>query len=338
MGSSVRSRARRHDGKLARNAALLAVLLAVLSPCRLEAQSATFAGTVIRVVAGDTVVVPGLPMQLHRVSPTAQGVIDSARTDPRGRWRFRTRLETGANYLVSTRHDGIEFFTPPLATDADRPDTGVRILVADTTSGPLGRITVSARHLLVQGGDSAGWRGVLDVIILENESGFTKIAADTTRPAFVFLLPPGARDPEIADGDIGPEAVRFQRGSLELYAPLAPGSASLTIQYLLPADADVAVPFGDTVASFNLLVDGEGAATAGPRLEGPVPTTVEGREFRRWSAPVPGGTVMQLDLRAAKKTPKAVLFGLVLAVATALVTALVIARRGPRLAPPGGNP
>lgn len=311
---------------------LATVLLAIVPPCRLAAQRAAFAGTVIRVVAGDTVVVPGAAMQLHRVSQVAQGVIDSTRTDRAGRWRFRPTLEAGANYLVSTQYAGIEFFTPPLATDPARPDTGVKILVADTSSSPSIRVPMASRHLLVQGGDSAGWRGVLDVIVFDNQTGFTRIAPDTTRPSVVALLPPGAHQPELADGDIGPEAVRFRDGSLEVYSPLAPGEVSLTVQYLLPADALVGIPFGDTVAVFNLLVDGEGTVIGGPHLEGPIPTQVEGRQFRRWSGPVPGGMVLQLDLRAAHSTPTWLLVGLVVAMAAGLVAALVVAQRKGALA------
>ena len=304
---------------------------------RLSAQT-RFAGTAIRVVSGDTIRVPSAVVQLHRVSAAAQGVIDSSRTDARGAWRFRTRLDTTATYLVSVRFAGIEFFTPPLTTDATRPDTTVTIVVADTSSGPRARVTVQSRHLLIQGGDSAGWRGVLDVFVLDNQSGYTRIASDTTRPSYVMLLPPGAHQPELADGDIGPEAVRFRDGSLEVYSPLAPGEASLTVQYLLPAVRNVAIPFGDTVATFNLLVDGEGAATSGPRLVGPIPTQLEGRSFKRWSAPVPGGAVLQLDLRAARQSPTWLLIGLVIAMAVGLVTALVIAQRRPGLAKPVATP
>ena len=308
-----------------------AVLFCASAPIRLCAQT-KFAGSVIRVVAGDTLRVPGAVMQLHRVSQAAQGVIDSGRTDAHGAWKFRTRLETGATYLVSVRFAGIEFFTPPLTTDAARPDTTVTIVVADTSSGPLARVAVRSRHLLVQGGDSAGWRGVLDVFVLDNHSGYTRIASDTTRPSYVMLLPPRAHQPELADGDIGPEAVHFRDGSLELYAPLAPGEASLTVQYLLPAERNVTIPFGDTVATFNLLIDGEGAATSGPRLAGPIPTQLEGRSFKRWSAPVPGGAVLQLDLRAARKTPAWLLIALIAAMAAGLMTALYVALRRPGLA------
>lgn len=313
-------------------------LLCVGASARLPAQSASFAGTVVRVVHGDTVGVPGVPMQLHRVSARAQGAIGAARTDARGNWHFRVTLEDSANYLVSTRYAGIEFFTPPLSTDRDRPDTAVHILVADTSSGPAARFTVTARHLLVQGGDSAGWRGILDVVTLENNSGFTRVAPDTLQPSYRFVLPPQAREPELADADIGPEAVRFRGGAMEMYAPIAPGQVSFTVQYLLPADAAVLIPFADTVTTFNLLVDGEGTATGGPRLEGPIPTQVQGREFRRWSAPVPGGTVLQLDLRAARTTPKWLLAALILAMAAGLVTALIVAHRRPRLANRAGTP
>ena len=314
-------------------------MVMLAAPQRLGAQApVSFAGTVIRIVRGDTLTVPGVPMQFHRVSPRAQGAIGTGRTDARGRWRFRTTLEDSASYLVSAHYAGIEFFTPPLSTDPARPDTTVQVVVADTNSTPAARVTVQSRHLLVQGGDSAGWRGVLDVVTLANGSGFTRIAPDTTRPAYVFLLPPAARQPEIADGDVGPDAVRFRNAALEVYSPISPGELSFTVQYLLPADADVVVPFGDTVTAFNLLMDGEGSPTAGPRLEGPLTTQVQGRSFRRWSAPVPGGSALQLDLRAVKTTPVWLLAGLVAAMAMGLVGALVVARRRPRVANGTGLP
>ncbi len=310
----------------------LSGMVTAAAPHRLSAQGVSLAGTVVRPLAGDTLPVAGTRVQLHRVSAVAQGVIDSGRTDARGRWRFRVRPETGASYLVSARHAGIEFFTPPLTLDPARPDTAVRIVVADTSSGPAARLVAASRHLLVQGGDSAGWRGVLDVMVFENRSGLTRVAADTTRPSYVALLPPDAHEPELADGDIGPEAVRFRNGSLEVYSPIAPGEFSVTVQYLLPARAEVAIPFGDTVRTFNLLVDGEGAATTGPRLEGPTPAQVEGRSFRRWTGPVPGGAVLQLDLRAARQTPKTLLIGLIIAMAAGLGTALWVALRRPGVA------
>jgi hypothetical protein len=316
--------------------ALAAIALAAGPPGRLSAQSVSFGGTVVRVAGSDTAGVADVPVLLHRVSEAAQGVIDSGRTDRAGRYRFRARLESGANYLVSTDYAGIAFFTPPLSTDPARPDTGVRIVVADTSSGPAARLTFASRHLLVQGGDSAGWRGVLDVMVFENRSGYTRIAPDTGTPALVVLLPPDAFQPELADGDIGPEAVRFRDGAVEVYSPIAPGEASLTVQYLLPAKASVGIPFGDTVATFNLLIDGEGAVAAGPRLEGPFPTEVEGRHFSRWSAPIPGGLVLQLDLRAARTTPAWLLAALVVAMAAGLVAALVVAQRRGALAKPKG--
>lgn len=333
MGNSI---CRAHGRTVGRAHLVILALLCVGASVRLSAQ-AKLAGTVIRVVGGDTVVVPGAAVQLHRVSTAAQGVIDSTRTDRAGHWRFRPRLEAEANYLVSTQYAGIEFFTPPLSVDPARPDTAVQIMVADTSSSPSVRVPIASRHLLIQGGDSAGWRGVLDVIVFDNQTGFTRIAPDTTRPSVVVLLPPGAHEPELADGDIGPEAVRFRDGSLEVYSPLAPGEVSLTVQYLLPADAVVGIPFGDTVAVFNLLVDGEGTMIGGPPLEGPIPTDIEGRHFRRWSGPVPGGMVLQLDLRAAKSTPKWLLVSLVVAMAAGLIGALLIARRKGALAKPAMN-
>ncbi|HEX7919190.1 MAG TPA: hypothetical protein VF454_07290, partial [Gemmatimonadales bacterium] len=173
---------------------MLLAIICVTTPLRLCAQSATFAGSVVKLAGADTVPVAGAVIQLHRVSTAAQGVIDSTRTEGRGRWRFRVRPETGASYLVSARYAGIEFFTPPLVIDAARPDTAIKIVVADTSSGSAARLTPVSRHLLIQSGDSAGWRGILDVMVFENRSGLTRVAADTTHPSYVALLPPDAHE------------------------------------------------------------------------------------------------------------------------------------------------
>lgn len=324
-------------GETARVLLAFVVLLGASAPRRLAAQ-ATFAGTVARIAGADTVAVGGARMQLHRVGAVHQGVIASAVADARGRWRFRVSLETDANYLVSANHAGIEFFTPPLSTDPARPDTAVRIVVADTSSDPALRLEVRSRHLLIQGGDSAGWRGVVEVLVMENATGATKVGADSLAPVAVFLLPPDATEPELADGDLGPEAVRFERGAVEIFAPIAPGAMSLAIQYLLPARAEVVIPFADTVTEFNLLVDGEGAPVGGAPLMGPEPVQVEGREFRRWTAPVPAGMTVELDLRGARETPRAILFALIASMAVGLGATFYLIRRRGGLAKVGGTP
>lgn len=302
-------------------------------------QAARFSGTVVMARGADTAGVPRTVVQLHRVSAAAQGVIDSTVTDRRGAFAFRVAAESGAAYLVSARHQGIEFFTPPLTTDRARPDTGIRIVVADTSSGPGARLRVSTRHLLVQGGDSAGWRAAIDLITISNPGPYTRVGPDTASPSYVTLLPPAASQPELADGDVGPEAVRFHDGALALYSPVAPGELQLTLQYLLPAGRDVAIPFGDTTAAFNLLLDGEGSVTAGPPLEGPIPTTLEGRDLRRWSGPVPGGAVVQLDLRGPRHTPGWLLAALVgLMTAGLLSTVFLLRRRRPALAKGSSKP
>jgi hypothetical protein len=176
---------------------------------------------------------------------------------------------------------------------------------------------------------------VVEVLVLENATGATKVGADTLTPVAVLLLPPDAQEPELADGDLGPEAVRFDRGAVEIHAPIAPGAMSLAIQYLLPAAAVVRVPFADTVQEFNLLVDGEGAPVGGAPLIGPEPVQVEGREFRRWTAPVAAGMTVTLDLRAARTTPRGLLIGLIAAMVAGLGASFYLVRRRTGLANAG---
>ena len=90
------------------------------------------------------------------------------------------------------------------------------------------------------------------------------------------------------------------------------------------------------MAEFNLLVDGEGAPVGGAPLLGPEPVQVEGREFRRWTAPVPAGMTIELDLRATRGTPKGLLIALITAMATGLAaTGLFIRKRGTLAKGPG---
>ena len=54
--------------------------------------------------------------------------------DPGGRFAFRFTADTSAAYLLSSRYGGIEYFSQPVATNPSRPDTGIVVIVADTSS------------------------------------------------------------------------------------------------------------------------------------------------------------------------------------------------------------
>ncbi len=87
-----------------------------------------------RVLAADSTPVAGTRVVLHRIGSDVQGPLDSTRSDRGGRFGFAFRPDTAAFYLLSTRHSGIEYFSPPVSTNPARPDTAIRIVVYDTSS------------------------------------------------------------------------------------------------------------------------------------------------------------------------------------------------------------
>ena len=70
--------------------------------------------------------------------------------------------DTAALLLTSSRHDGIEYFSRPArAAAAARPDTGLVILVADTSSSAP--VTLAGRYLMIGRPEQGGRRGALDL-------------------------------------------------------------------------------------------------------------------------------------------------------------------------------
>ena len=143
----------------------IAVALLTLTPLAAGAQSRV-AGRVARIVGGDTLSVPGISVVLHRVGQRVQGPVDTAVADPGGRFAFRFTADTSAAYLLSSRYGGIEYFSQPVATNPSRPDTGIVVIVTDTSS--LVPVVVRQRTILVGAPDQTGTRTVLDWFVLSN--------------------------------------------------------------------------------------------------------------------------------------------------------------------------
>ena len=109
--------------------------VATVAAAPLHAQKPTQAsGRLLRVMAKDTVPVPGARVVLHRVGRAVQGPVDSTMSGPRGQFTFRFVPDTAAIYLLSSGWQGIEYFSTPLHTDPTAPDTGLMVVVSDTSS------------------------------------------------------------------------------------------------------------------------------------------------------------------------------------------------------------
>lgn len=270
----------------------------------------------------------GARVVLHRVGRAAQGPLDSTRSDARGRFRFSFRDDTTAIYLLSARYKGIEYFSPPVHTNPDRPDTAIRIVVSDTSSTVP--VSLVARHLVVMQPGEDGSRSVLDLLVLRNEGKATRVAPDSARPSWSGSLPRGTIGLELGESDFSPDAVSRRNDSLILTAPLSPGDKQITVQYLVPSNrATLELPFQDSVSSVNVLTAEKDARVTGGSLALADSQIIQGRAFRRWTGDVPAGGTVRVALPGVRHTPQWVVAGLVGAMALILGGAgwRILARR-----------
>jgi hypothetical protein len=236
------------------------------------------------------------------VGQESQGPIDSTRSDRRGRFQFTFRPDTSAFYLLSAEHAGIEYFSPPVATNPERPDTGIRMLVYDTSSATP--IVLVARHLVIARPGQDGSRGVLDLMVLRNDSRLTRITSDTTQPTWSAPLPPGTIGLDLSESDFSREAVARRGDSVIVIAPFAPGEKQLTVQYLIPSGRSaVELPFGRPGAAINVLAEEKDARVTGGGLVPADSQVIQGRSFRRWTGVAPAGDVARIVLPGVHRTP-----------------------------------
>ncbi len=260
--------------------------LLALAALPLQAQRATRAeGTVVRPQLADTTIVGGVRVVLHQVGRATQGPIDTVLTDSRGRFAFRFPADTTANYLVSVRYAGIEYFSTPLATNPARPDTAVQLFVFDTAS--TASITARSRTFVVGASDAIGARTVVDWLVLDNPGVATRIGTDSLTPTWAAPLPAGVRNQQVGGGalsQLSPDAVEFRDDSVFVFAPLSPGEKELLIQYEVPAGQRRLELVTAGVDSVDLFVEESSVRVEGGRwVEGP-PQMFEGRSFRRFAA------------------------------------------------------
>jgi hypothetical protein len=288
------------------------------------------AGRVVRPTEGDIRPVAGAWVTLHRVGPDRAGPLDSMRTDGGGRYRFRYEA-TGSEeaiYFVSASHGGIAYFTPPLRGAAVRsPDADITVF--DTTSAAV-PLRVRGRHVVVGARDDDARREIIEVYEISNDSSLTVVAPDTIRPVWTVLLPAGARDFRMREGDVAEAAVRVAPGRLRVFAPFAPGVKQLVFSYHVPAkDFPLALPVERPTPVLEVLIEEPSGSASGARLAEVDPVSLEGRTFRRFLASdAPANGVATLTLpRAAMGRRGLYIAAIVTAILAAMLVALARAFR-----------
>jgi hypothetical protein len=255
-----------------------------------------------QVLSADSTPVRGVRVLLHRVGQDTQGPIDSTRSDGGGRFHFTFRPDTSAFYLLSAEHAGIEYFSQPVSTNPERPDTGIRILVFDTSSTTP--ISLEARHLVITRPGEDGSRSVLDLIVLRNDSRLTRTTSDTTHPTWSAPLPPGTIGLDVSESDFSRDAVARRGDSVIVVAPFAPGEKQLTVQYLIPSGRTaVELPFGRPGAAINVLAEETGVRVTGSGVALADSQVLQGRSFRRWTGVAQPGGVVRIVLPGTGRTP-----------------------------------
>jgi hypothetical protein len=282
----------------------LAVLL--LLQAALSSLPQQVSGRIVR--PGDERLEPvrGAWVVLHRVGPDSAGPIDSVRSDPRGHYSFNyTRTgSSDAIYFVSASHDGIAYFTPPLAEGRVSGNDG-EITVFDTTTGRL-PMSLRGHHVVVSAADANARRSIVEVYDISNDSTLTRIAngespAEATWRTHVVN---GIGDFKVSQGDISPAAVSYANGVVSVFAPLAPGIKQLSFSYSLPANSfPLKLPIEKETGIYEILIEEKAGSVIAPHMKEMEPVTVDERNFRRFlGSDMPENSVAVIDLPAPPPT------------------------------------
>jgi hypothetical protein len=250
--------------------------------------------------------ISGAWVVLHRVGPDSAGPIDSVKSDARGRYAFNYRRTGSADavYFVSASHDGIAYFTSPLAEGNVSGNDG-EVIVFDTTSKHV-PMTVRGHHVVVSSVDANGMRSVVEVYDLSNDTSVTRIAAPTNPDDATWRthITPTATNFRVSQGDIPPSAVSFAKGLVNVYAAIAPGIKQLSFSYSVPAESfPLRLPVETDTQIYEVMLEDKTGSARAPNLREVDPVTVDERNFRRFLASdVPHNSIAVIDLPAPAST------------------------------------
>jgi hypothetical protein len=216
-------------------------------------------------------------------------------------------VRTGSDqaiYFVSAFYDGIAYFTSPLSEGRVRGDDG-EITVFDTTSSHV-PVSVRGHHIVVSGVDANARRSVVEVYDISNDSSVTRVAMGDKPENATWRahLIPGATDFRVSQGDVSAAAVSFTNGTVNVFAPIAPGLKQLSFSFSLPAKAfPLKLPSEAATGVYEILIEEKTGTVTGPNLKEVDPVTVDERNFRRFLASdMPENSVAVIDLPAPPPT------------------------------------
>lgn len=207
-----------------------------------------------RALLGDTLLRSGVVM-LHHVSSEVQGELDSTRVRPDGTFRFRLANAPDPDrsevFFAAIRYQGVLYFGKPL-TLAAQLDSIYEIHTYDTilVAAEGVDLPVEIRNLFLEP-DSGSWR-VTDLFQVRNRENRTLVARDDGI-VWSYLLPEGARDFALGQGEFAPDAVRFEDGRVLVRSAIPPGDRLFVVRYNVP-DPFLRIPMPGSTDEAELLV------------------------------------------------------------------------------------
>ena len=282
--------------------AFVLVSLSLLSPflisAHLEAQE-----EVEPLVQGEVVAasepLPDVTVVLHQVSSEFSGEIDSIRSDGEGRFTLRLPQLPAHGvrsdvYFASVRYRGLLYFGPAITSPAQLDSLYV-IQAYDTLAVPEGgaELPLLQRSLFLDKVEG-GWQAT-DVFQLLQEEDRTLFSPDEG-VVWSYPLPPGARDFQVGQSEMAPDATRFTEGRMELYSPIPPGERFYLVRYTIPLD-DFVLPLPGVTQRLEIMIREPGPEVDLAPLTPGMPVELEpGNVFRRYQGVDFQGTEIQVQV------------------------------------------
>jgi hypothetical protein len=255
-------------------------------------------GRVMRPRTTTLVPVGGVWVTIHRVGATSAGPLDSMRVGADGRFHFRyARAQNdSAVYFVSAMHDGIAYFSRPLA-GAHVTGDDAAIVVFDTTSIHF-PLAIKGRHIVVSSPNVDGSREVVEAYEIANESDRTLVSPDDAHPSWTASLPAGVTSIQVGESDVSAAAITAANGRVLVTAPFAPGLKQLSFSYNVPQSSfPLRVPLEQGATVLEVLLEEPRAQARGASLKPVAPAAVERRVFQRYlGADAPAGAAVEIDV------------------------------------------
>lgn len=179
--------------------------------------------------------VPGVPIELHRITSTAGSVADSGRSAAAGAFRFDVEdTPERAIYLVAAEHQGVTYFGPPLHLPLDG-QRGYEVIVYDTVAvsvRPTGT-RVGMRHVVVT--PSAGGLDVAEVYDIVGAEDRTLVPSEGVA-LWASALPDGAASVRPVDDGLAPASVEVTSDSVRFSGVLSPAGMRIGYAYRIPGE------------------------------------------------------------------------------------------------------